>query len=638
MSKVGDAKKKASGYLSAIRTMLDNYPQPQIPEDMNKLLSANTPFAFVLELLRICGCTPDRLLAWVSEILCGQNVIKAGGEGKRQDARQKKEKEQKSNLHYNEGYGVLDGFEEVIKALLLANIKNMFTCSLNPFIPNDVMKDPVGKKMNGFVGNGIKIPIKTIDLYNVLSHSPNEKNKKGNSCALYFDVEEYSPNEMWKSTDFNAFLWYTINRGTNTDDGEKKMIWDNRCRRWKKLRESRSGNKKFFNNFFDIRFGNKSFISVKNENQIIGKGEYPNRPTDKNDRKTKRKSDENIKKHQYFIVNYSEKGGNSTGVDDYLTIWLNADRYVIETDSLPKITYNKTVFEFNYDFIQNIRLFDSRVILSNVINALYGITNSAIGSVLGGKYSLDERALRGSIGKIVKETINSETTISECSFSFSNDDYDELLNKTQEVVFNQEDINNIVTSVNDINNSSSMEEAKTKINNVLTQVASFELAKNDEEDAVSDVFSFGQNIIIKIIEECIIQIVLQVLGPKVMLVFAVNAYFMGDITDVDDFEPKSFLVGMHNLIFTMVRQLYEMILKQLIQFLIDEIRPLIILMIEKLLLERVRFYIDLLKRLLGLIRMFYNAFKGKQQTKSVIDNVNYADIASEQKEPEEETC
>ena len=60
------------------------------------------------------------------------------------------------------------------------------------------------------------------------------------------------------------------------------------------------------------------------------------------------------------------------------------------------------------------------------------------------------------------------------------------------------------------------------------------------------------------------------------------------------------------------------------------------LIIEKLLLERIRFYIELFRRLFSLFQMFYKTFanaKGPNAT-SIIDNVNYADIVPVMNKPE----
>jgi hypothetical protein len=162
---------------------------------------------------------------------------------------------------------------------------------------------------------------------------------------------------------------------------------------------------------------------------------------------------------------------------------------------------------------------------------------------------------------------------------------------------------------------------------VFTNVTDTVSAKNDMVE-ISDKFAFSGTILFKLIEESVTQIVMQVLSPKVMLLFALNSYFMGDVTDGDfrKINIEHFLKGLSNLISSIVKQVFDILLKELLQFIMDEIRPLLLLAIEKLLMERVRFYIDLLKRLYALIMMFINAFKGGPKPTSIIDNVNYADI------------
>jgi hypothetical protein len=206
-----------------------------------------------------------------------------------------------------------------------------------------------------------------------------------------------------------------------------------------------------------------------------------------------------------------------------------------------------------------------------------------------------------------------------------------------------EDIQGIKDSINNIGNASTLEEVQTNIENTFNGVANV-IAASSESVNMTDQFSFGQNILTKIIEECVIQIVLQLLTPKVMLLFAINSYFMGDVTDGDfsKINITDFLKGLANVIATAAKQIFEIIINELLNFVLNEIRPLIILFVEKLILERLRFYINLLKRLLALIMMFYRAFKGGPQAKSILDNVNFADIKQDivptKETPEITTC
>lgn len=643
MGKVNDAKRQALGFLSALRTMLDNYPQPKLDRRLQGLLDSNTPFGFLMNLLAICGVSEEKLLNWVAKILCGKEVIK----NQTKKANKFIEEKSKNAKETKGGQGILDTIEYAVKTILLLNVKNMFTCSLNPLIPNEILSYPNGYT-NGIIGangKGIKIPISTIDLFNTLDYCPTDKKSGGKS--FYFD-NDYTTNEIWKSTDFNAFLWYVINKATYIEDEKLKCVWDNRV--WK--RDELMSNEVFKNNFFNLGKGDGSFVKKNTAETNVTTANYPNKPSDRQEKKEAKKDSDQIKKKQYIMVEYNERDSISN-VPNSLTIWLNADRY--RYFNKEPFYLNKTVFEFNYDFIFSLKLFDSQVIVANVINALLGLAKSATAALLSGKYSLQQKVIEGQVGKVVKELMNGEdTVINDCFFSFSNDELNSLLEETEVKRYNNyqfgdtlgtisdEDAATMINDINNIGNASTLNEVQTNIANVFTNVAEAVAAQNDSVE-ISDKFSFRANIILKIIEQCVTQIVLQVLSPKVMLLFAVNSYFMGDVTDGDfsKINVGQFLKGLSNLISSIVKQVFDMIIKELIQFLLNEILPLIMLMIEKLLLERIRFYIDLFKRLLNLMKMFMNAFNNAfnngRGSGTVIDNVDFADIVPMQTEPPKET-
>lgn len=648
MGKVNDAKSKVSGYISAFRTMLDNYPKPQVNSTLMSLLNSNSVMGFLLNLVGILGLSQEDLLNWVAKILCGKEVIKNKIKLNKKDIKKKnKGKTEKA------AQGILDIIEYSIKTILLLNVKNMFTCSLNPFIPDDVLKYPTGvldRKGAAANGKGIKIPISTIDLYNTLDYCPTEQ-KRGR--FFYFD-NDCNTNDIWKSTDFNAFLWYIINKSSNVDEERLKCIWDNRVSYFAPnvYKKSDGDIDSFKNNFFNVGLGEDAWVKTKGT-QSVDVSKYPNNPTNKYEKKKQKKDEDTKRKKQFIIVEYNEQE-STYSVPNSLTVWLNADRYRLYNTEIGDTPFylNRTVFEFNYDFIFSLKLFDSRTIVTHVINAIMGIGNSALSAALDVKYSLQQKVIEGKVGEIVKKIINSgDDVINDDFFSFSNDELNSMLEETEVKRYNnyhfgeiygtlgENDVESILSGIDNIGNGATLNEVQTNIANVLSQVASVTAAQNTSV-SVEDKFSFGANIITNIIQECVVQIVMQVLSPKVMLLFALNSYFMGDVTDGDfsKINILQFLKGLQNLIASIVRQVFEIIMKQLLQFIMDKLKELIMLIIEKLLLERIRFYIELFKRLLALFQMFYNAFRGKggPSTTSIIDNVNYADIVPVQTEPKTE--
>ena len=86
--------------------------------------------------------------------------------------------------------------ENAIKALLLAQLKDMLSCSVNPLLAKKIIKE------------GIVFNINEIDVSDLLKYSPFDK-KVGN--YFYFGTEGARMGDLKNSRDMNAFIWCVIN-------------------------------------------------------------------------------------------------------------------------------------------------------------------------------------------------------------------------------------------------------------------------------------------------------------------------------------------------------------------------------------------------------------------------------------------
>lgn len=626
-------KEEVFGFIAAMRTLLDNYPELQKNDQLLGLLNANSPLAFLLGLSEIIGLSKEDLLNWVSKILCGAEAIISNASKKATSAISGATKRNDSAQQVDQG--ILDTIEIAVKAILLTNIKNLFTCSINPLIPYNVLKHPNGMVLNEG-GQGIKLSIPTIDMFNVLQHAPNSDYGK----TLYFDNAMLSKS-FWQSTDFNCFMWYVINKGTTMGNEGLKHTWDNRV----KYRKNFNTNSVFRKNFFNEFKGNGALINTQVDEGITDT--YVINEKNKDYYKTNKKNGGYIEKKSYLILEYNENDP-TLSVPNTLTMYLNADRYLrkIGTIKGEPLFLPKTVFEFNYDYIFSLKLFDSKVIVANIINSIIGITNSASASLLNVSYTLQQEAIAGKVGQIVKEVMEAEdTVINDDFFSFSNNQYETLLNETDikysenyhfgEVYgsMSQSDVDSITKELNSIGDAATLNEQETIIKNIFTNVSA--TAATNGEVSISDKFTLSSNIIFDLIKESITQIVLQVLSPKVMMLYAVNSYFMGDTADGDfsKINIKELLKGLTNLIVSIVKQVLEILLKELLSYLLNELKELLNALLRKIILERIEYYLEILQGILNLIKMFYNAFTKGKKADSVIDNVNYADIVPPENNP-----
>lgn len=630
---LNSTKQEIFGFIAAMRTLLDNYPELQRNDQLLSLLNAKSPLAFLLGMAELIGLSKEDLLNWVSKILCGAEAIISNASEAATSAIQGATKRNENAQKIDQG--ILDTIEIAVKAILLTNIKNLFTCSINPLIPYNVLKHPNGMVLKQG-GQGIKLSIPTIDMFNVLQHAPNSDYGK----TLYFDNNMPSKS-FWQSTDFNCFMWYVINKGTTMGNEGLKHTWDNRV----KYRKNFNTNSVFRKNFFNEFKGNGALINTQVDEGIADT--YVINEKNKDYYKTNKKKGSYIEKKSYVILEYNENDP-TLSVPNTMTMYLNADRYLRKMGIIKgePVFVPKTVFEFNYDYIFSLKLFDSKVIVANIINSIIGITNSATASLLNVSYTLQQEAIAGKVGQIVKEVMEAEdTVINDDFFSFSNNQYETLLNETDikysenyhfgEVYgsMSQNDVDSITKELNSIGDAATLNEQETIIKNIFTNVSA--TAATNGEVSISDKFTLGSNIIFDLIKESITQIVLQVLSPKVMMLYAVNSYFMGDAADGDfsKINIKELLKGLTNLIVSIVKQVLEILLKELLSYLLNELKELLNALLRKIILERIEYYLEILQGILNLIKMFYNAFTKGKKADSVIDNVNYADIVPPENNP-----
>lgn len=592
MANVDAAKAKVVGSIGAIQTLIDNFAALF---SIDSYKPGDTSFTFMLNILQILGASESDLIKWVAKILAGKGTD-----------------------------GVLTSIEYAVKGILLANVKNILTCSMNPMIPDKLMhkyKDVYGKEVGG---EGIELNLNAIDLYGVLNNCPTSRD----GGVFYFDAAEsiystdnnivdgYTPNQLWKSCDFNAYLWFVINKGSNVGAESRKLYWDNRVKHIENFKQNPDLKEKFFNGIGD---------TVESKN-------------------TK------LKKKRIIVCEYVERSESKTA-PNVLRVWLNDERYYhtrklrlgSKKYTVKLLELNKTLFEFNYDYIFSLKLLETKTLVANIIHSVLGLSTSVTAN-----YSIQERVVAAKVQSIVKKIIQTDDTeVSDCYYTFDNDEYDKLLEESIKKHKGTYDYNNqnlqfdyssIIDSINDIDNSATLQEQINNISNVFSQISAIPVQNGSIES--KDQFTFGLNIIMEIIEQTITQIVMQVLSPKVAILFQINQYVMGDIdpeSQVWNSGWENFLKNFENVIVETIKQIKEIILQQLLALVIEKLTPMLSLFVSKLLLETINDYVVLLKQLVNMCSLGWFSGSG---TKNVlaIDNVNYADIVPTQVAPKNDDC
>ena len=136
----------------------------------------------------------------------------------------------KSTAGYNELIRIIANFiakylpavEIAVKTLLITKLKDIISCSVNPFLTDNILK------------NGIIFNISEIDLIDTFRYSPFDKKIGQFYYFGVFEKEKYydeqtgeikersvpiMPDDLIKCDDMNALLWYMINRAN------KRYVW-----------------------------------------------------------------------------------------------------------------------------------------------------------------------------------------------------------------------------------------------------------------------------------------------------------------------------------------------------------------------------------------------------------------------------
>lgn len=295
-----------------------------------------------------------------------------------------------------------------------------------------------------------------------------------------------------------------------------------------------------------------------------------------------------------------------------------------------------TVYEFNYDFVMGMQLFDPTVVASRLINMNLGFSASV---------NKSETAYQMRIAEIVKNIVESTAyEVSDCFYSFDNAKYDAMLrdaelkrskmyvnsdgNKQSKIV----DISESLDILNEFDNNATLNENKEVISRAITQAT----ASITEEVLPEDKYSIQFNFVENLINSLVIVLVETLITPKFVLLYEVNRNLMGqfDFDKYKDYDIEYFLKSIEGLLVSIVKELRDIILQKLLEWCLKILMELNLRAAELLIKEQLEYYSKLMKLLFKAC-----SFKSSRRAAldSELDHVDYADI-DEIDKPKESNC
>lgn len=325
------------------------------------------------------------------------------------------------------------------------------------------------------------------------------------------------------------------------------------------------------------------------------------------------------------------------------------------SEVLTECYFGTTVYEFNYDYLSSFKLFDEKVIASNMVTALLNLDCLDFSRWFGldNNPNTSEESIPGSnsyqtyinnyVNKLVERIISTEEKeFTDCFYTFSNQDYIDLENQTNDKLANgtlSVDTNPEIKRVYDILAAYNTDASKYEKVEVLKSIFVSALDEKIKDDSTKsdanpnsssnlstsnpNIGSSGKsfedylNFFVKFLTE---QLVNAILSPNVLMLIQVNKKLMNNdpltINQNYKFSVEDVLNGLSGTITSVVKEVVDMIQKELLRVILSSITQIMNSYLKELSFEYARKWVNLLKSLLACYNRNKNRVTGSANTNS----------------------
>ena len=435
-----------------------------------------------------------------------------------------------------------------------------------------------------------------------------------NDADLIVVYQGISSNELYKTFDMNAFIWYSLVKGSLIPQKEKNlMMWDSRLSAFK-----------------------KGFERVNQSNW----DEWYNSKVNSTDEFKYLKNDIDNTSPLFPIIQLSKSPLNNYAIN----ISLPAQRYFkpkarLNPNKNPNSCFNSTIYQFNNDYLDSIQILKPKLMLTGLVNHMLGLTLTTLKNT---KIDFSKKIIEGKISNAIKNVIEMDDMETEdCFTSFSNEEFDKML---EEMILSKYSINNFDNNFNDVkehdinyyialidsfNASANKEESISKMTRLVNEV----ITTTNEESSIDYNINITSNIngelLNKLLWAIAYPIIESLFTPQVMLLLIINMYLMG-IVKIDNFANNDLTIIMNlllNKILGLTKSIIIFIKEKIIELLLklfsQKIAPLLIKANAALAKEKIDDWLIILTAALKCLPRFkFN----KKNIINNIDDVDYADI------------
>lgn len=436
--------------------------------------------------------------------------------------------------------------------------------------------------------------------------------------------EGLNPNTLYKTMDMNAFMWYVLHKGMKTPQVEyNHMMWDSRISAAKEGNGRKSASE-----------WNEWYNSKKEDN-----GEFKYHDSVVTD-----------KSPIYPIIQLEPQGM----AENLLRIHIPSQTYWMPKiregnlgliDKSPRVASNASIYKFNWDYLTNIRILQPKLLLVGLCESLLGFTLSTISSV---NINLTKKIIEAKLSSAIKSVIEAnDMEVEDCYTTFSNDEVNAMMEEMLLARYNAttyggetstvrvHDTQKYIDMLDKVNANTSVEGNISQIKKLITEVTVDPGTEGSIEYGLQ--VTTDGNLLKKLLWAIAMPILMSIFTPQVLLLLYINFELMG-ITRMDEFAGNDFtkiLNLLMNKIFGLVKSILLFIKDKIVELLLKifykVIKEILIKYELLLLLERLNYWLTILKAALNCLPQFKFI---RNKPVGYLDNVDYADIIGTQDTPE----
>lgn len=428
-----------------------------------------------------------------------------------------------------------------------------------------------------------------------------------------------------RTYDMNAFLWYVLHKPNSNLQYEKnKTMWDSRVFAKKKGVERKTTGE--WNEWYNSKTNKYRELSCPSLNDTAGRL-FPilqcfRDPLNVNE----------------LIVEFpAQKFFKPTAKH-------NDNQFVYNS-----VRLNSTLYEYNWRYLNNIQIFKPKIILYGMLNTLL---NGIVALKNSFSFNFKREEMKAKLSEAIKKYIIAvDTEVEDCYFDFSNDEfesmledmllsrYNSMIQTSQTPTTKDLSIEDYLDSIDKVNFNSSQGGSIEQIMKTITDVS---LKSPGELQSVEYGMEVGydKSWWKQVVLALAMPLIESIFTPQVILLIMINFDIMGIVNTEALFTDKS-----NGIINLLINKIFSLI-KSIIRLIMDKLKEILLRMAFKyllpkittyellLLLERLDAWIKLLKDVATCVPMFNFSIK---KSLGQIDNVDYADIVTQQQIPESDS-